>query len=116
MFGKLAMAAALLSGIGAVSTSAAAAAPMFGFYIASPVQVAAYPGPQIERYRVRGRVAYFNRFVMNLWSQGREVRVNLHQGTIIQPLGLTLQPGMFVAVDGYWAPGGFHADRIRLIH
>jgi invasion protein IalB len=41
--------------------------------------------------------------------------VNLHQGTVILPTGLTLQPGMFVSIDGYWNNVGFHAERIVLI-
>ena len=42
------------------------------------------------------------------------VQVQLHQGTIINPLGASLQPGMPVTVRGYWANGQFFANRIRL--
>ena len=71
--------------------------------------------PPIERFQVRGRVTYFHGFALTLRSGGRPVAVALHQGTVILPTGLTLQPGMFVRVDGHWdRQGSFHANRIVL--
>jgi hypothetical protein len=39
-------------------------------------------------------------------------RVTLHQGTVINPTGLTLAPGMVVSVDGYNAGSYFRANEI----
>lgn len=41
--------------------------------------------------------------------------VALHPGTIIFPIGLTLQPGMRVRVRGYAAGGAFDANRIDAV-
>lgn len=38
--------------------------------------------------------------------------VHLHQGTIINPTGLTLQPGMHVTIFGYNAGAWFEANQI----
>lgn len=80
----------------------------------APVYVAVAP-PFIGDHEVRGTVTYFNAFNMTVRANGREVPVHLHQGTIINPRGLTLQPGMYVRVFGFWANGNFQADRIGLI-
>ena len=68
------------------------------------------------RNHVRGFVRAFDRFNMTLGIHHEGVPVQLHQGTIINPRGLTLQPGMFVRVDGYFQGGVFYADRIVLEH
>jgi hypothetical protein len=70
--------------------------------------------PYIGRFDVNGRVVAFHSFSMTLLADGREVAVDLHHGTIIHPTGLTLQPGMFVRVNGYWSDGQFQANRIVL--
>jgi len=38
--------------------------------------------------------------------------VTLHQGTIINPTGLTLQPGMVVSISGYNSGSSFAANEI----
>ena len=42
--------------------------------------------------------------------------VHLHQGTVINPTGITLQPHMHVEVFGHWNDNGpYHADRIDVL-
>jgi hypothetical protein len=45
-------------------------------------------------------------------SSGYNDSVALHQGTIINPTGLTLEPGMNVTVDGYADGSNFDANEI----
>jgi len=105
--------AALASLAGAAS--GVAQAQQYPGYDRAPYNSFAY-GPEIGRYQLRGRVDSFDyRFDLTLRAGDRDVPVNLHQGTVILPTGLTLQPGMIVKVDGYWNREGFHADRIVLI-
>jgi len=48
-----------------------------------------------------GRVMYFRRFEMQLETAPNVYRnVHLHQGTVINPRGMTLAPGMVVDVSG----------------
>ncbi len=84
-------------------------------YQGPPPPVRPYAESYVSRGDVRGWIATFDRFSMTLHAAGRRVQVNLHQGTVILPTGLTLEPGMHVNVSGYWTDGGFHADRIILL-
>ncbi|HEY1727263.1 MAG TPA: hypothetical protein VGG22_02650 [Candidatus Baltobacteraceae bacterium] len=72
-------------------------------------------GPFVGTHELRGTVTYFNAFTMDIRSAGEVVPVHLHQGTIINPRGLTLHQGMYIRVFGFWANGNFQADRIGLI-
>ena len=82
-----------------------------------PIVVTDDDGPPVISDRfVRGTVTYFNAFTMTVRADGRQVPVHLHQGTIINPRGLTLIPGMYIRVFGFWANGNFQADRIGLVH
>ncbi|MGH7738214.1 MAG: hypothetical protein ACREMP_10180 [Candidatus Tyrphobacter sp.] len=79
-----------------------------------------YARPNLQRFTLRGTVAYFRPYFLVLDTGGRQVRVHLHVGTVILPTGLTLVPGMVVGIDGYWGygyyrPGGFVANRIVLL-
>lgn len=103
-------AAASLAG----AASGAAQAQQYPGYDRPPYRHVAY-GPEIGRYQVRGWVDSFDRFDMKLRADGRDVPVHLHQGTIILPTGLTLQPGMLISIDGHWSDERFHADRIVLV-
>ena len=99
--------------LGAVGPVTAAVGPSI---TPAPAILVAQSAP-IERFHLRGRVTYFHGFALTLRSGGRPVAVELHQGTVILPTGLSLQPGMFVRIDGHWdREGSFHANRIALMH
>jgi len=52
-----------------------------------------------------GRVTYFHRFDLQLETAPNVYRtVHLHQGTVIDPRGTTLTPGMLVDVRGVAQP------------
>jgi Domain of unknown function (DUF5666) len=60
--------------------------------------------------QIGGVVSSFSPF--NLYLD-RGTHVELHQGTVINPTGITLQPGMRVQVYGYWnRDGSFAANEI----
>lgn len=77
------------------------------------------PGANLSAYRLRGVVSYSIPYFLTINAGGRRVPVHLHVGTVILPTGLTLVPGMYVSINGYWArnwygPPSFVADRIIL--
>jgi hypothetical protein len=77
-----------------------------------------YAGPRTftERHHVQGFVTSFGGFNLMLRIQGGPQPVNLHQGTVLRPLGLTIVPGMLVRADGYFNGNGvFIAERISLV-
>jgi hypothetical protein len=85
--------------------------------VEQPVVVAPQPGaPFVGTHELRGTVTYFNAFTMDVRAAGEVIPVHLHQGTIINPTGLTLHQGMYIRVFGFWANGNFQADRIGLIY
>jgi hypothetical protein len=85
--------------------------------VEQPVVVAPQPGaPFVGTHELRGTVTYFNAFTMDVRAAGEVIPVHLHQGTIINPTGLTLHEGMYIRVFGFWANGNFQADRIGLIY
>jgi hypothetical protein len=60
--------------------------------------------------QIGGVVDSFSPF--NLYLD-RGTHVELHQGTVINPTGITLQPGMRVQVYGFWnRDGSFAANEI----
>ena len=63
-----------------------------------------------------GRIVYFRRFSMQLeTAPGVFRQINLHQGTIIDPRGATLDRGASVEVAGApQADGSLNADSIVL--
>jgi hypothetical protein len=63
-----------------------------------------------------GVVTAFGGFDMTLRVAGSPLPVHLHQGTIINPTGLTIRPGMRVRVFGHWDDGRFQANRIVLVY
>jgi hypothetical protein len=69
-----------------------------------------------DDHQLRGVVTRFGGFDMTLRVEGSPLPVRLHQGTIINPNGLTLRPGMRVRVFGHWDDGRFQANRIVLIY
>lgn len=85
---------------------AAASAPLAG---------SAQPGPYSHHWQrqsrsTTGRIASVNGGSFRL-RDGQTVF--MHQGTIINPTGMTLQPGMMVAVNGSPAgDGNINADEV----
>jgi len=79
-----------------------------------PVIVAQRPWE--SAHQLHGVVGSFGGFDMTLRVEGEPLPVRLHQGTIINPTGLTIKPGMRVRVFGYWANGRFQANRIVLVY
>jgi|ERR1700688_2054138 len=61
---------------------------------------------------ITGRVGAFQPY--NLWLGGNNgLHVTMHDGTVINPTGTTLQPGMRVRIWGYWNDNGtFEANQI----
>jgi len=54
-----------------------------------------------------GEVTYFKRFEMQLRTGNNQYRtVHLHQGTVINPTGTTIRPGMQASVGGVGQPDG----------
>ncbi len=72
-----------------------------------------YPGGYGQNGALNGVVNSFSPF--NLYLQNG-THVELHQGTVINPTGTTLQPGMRVNVYGHWNNDGtYSADTINVI-
>jgi hypothetical protein len=64
----------------------------------------------------KGRVTYFKRFEMQIETVPNKYReIHLHQGTVINPRGATLSPGMNVRVSGVHQPdGSLNANEITV--
>ena len=79
------------------------------------------PPPGYDRtfrgdHHIQGRVTAFGGFNLVVGIQGIAQPVNLHQGTILRPLGLTIVPGMLVRCDGHFnGYGTFVAEQIVLV-
>jgi hypothetical protein len=107
----------LIVGIAAVVASlgpAAAKAQSLPPY-AQPAPASAQPPPPYAsgQAQLTGRVAWFQPFHLQL---NKGPHIYLHQGTVINPTGLTLEPGMPVQVYGHISPDGtFQADEIDLL-
>lgn len=70
-----------------------------------------YPNGQNGQYGRNGQ--YGNNGQYN----GNEQRIHLHQGTVINPRGTTLQKGMQIRISGHPnADGTFEADRIDVVN
>jgi len=65
-----------------------------------------------------GTVSYMHRFDLQLQTAPSVYReIHLHQGTVINPRGLTLEPGMVVHVSGDpQSDGSLNANVITLVH
>jgi hypothetical protein len=72
----------------------------------------AQQGPQDEQ--IRGRIASFDgAYTLTINDErGFVDNVQLHNGTIINPTGITLQPGMVVSILGYNAGSYFAANEV----
>jgi hypothetical protein len=72
--------------------------------------VPSYAQPPSDDVQIRGRIASFDgAYALTVRDErGYLDNVQLHQGTIINPTGLTLEPGMVVSILGY--NGGSFVD------
>ncbi len=97
-----------------MALAAALAAPLAAAPLAASAQMYAAPGMGMtrDRHHLQGRVASFSGY--NLQLDGGQ-RVQLHQGTVINPTGWSIQPGQRVAITGSWVRGRFQADRINVL-
>lgn len=95
------------------SIAAALAVGAFAPLAASAQGAPSYARPSSEQ-TIHGRIASINgTFNITVRDDaGYLDNVELHQGTIINPTGLTLAPGMTVTVLGYNAGSAFAANEI----
>ena len=71
-----------------------------------------YSSPDGDQ-QIRGRIVSINGYNVSVRDeQGYTDNVELHDGTIINPTGLTLEPGMVVDVLGYNAGSYYAANEI----
>ena len=95
--------------LGAAVAAVALLTPAIAFAQEVPTYASAGSDQQIE-----GTISSIN----GTWnitvadSNGYNDSVELHQGTIINPTGLTLEPGMNVTIDGY--PDGSNFDAMEI--
>ena len=66
-------------------------------------------------YALQGVVTYSAPFHMTVRVRDDSYAVDLRQGTVIKPVGITLTPSMVVNVAGYWSGGTFVANRIVVL-
>jgi len=95
--------------------AAVAAAALITPAIASAQDIPSYASaPAAQNQQIQGTISSIN----GTWnitvadSSGYNDSVELHQGTIINPTGLTLEPGMNVTIDGYADGSNFDAMEI----
>ncbi len=74
----------------------------------------ARPGVSSNDQSIIGRIQSIDgKFHLNVLDQRGVVdSVQLHQGTVINPTGLSLSPGMSVTITGYDAGSSFRANEI----
>jgi hypothetical protein len=81
---------------------------------ASQAMAQTAPTYATQDQQIHGRVISFDgAYTLKVRDdQGYVDTVELHQGTIINPTGITLSPGMVVSVDGYNAGSFFAANEV----
>jgi len=79
-----------------------------------PSYAAQAPAPVEEDAQIRGRISNFDGgYALQVTDDNGYVdNIQLHEGTIINPTGLTLEPGMVVSILGYNAGSFFAANEI----
>ena len=66
-------------------------------------------------YNLQGVVSGFVPYHMTIRIHDDFYPVALHDGTVIKPVGITLQQSMIVHVDGYWSGRTFVANKIVVL-
>jgi hypothetical protein len=66
-------------------------------------------------YNLQGVVASFVPYHMTIRIHDDFYPVSLHDGTVINPVGITLSRGMIVHVNGYWSGLSFVANKIVVL-
>jgi hypothetical protein len=84
--------------------------------VAPAVALADWDDRRRGEHQIYGIVTAFGGFDMTLRVEGSPLPVRLHQGTIINPTGLTIRRGMRVRIFGHWDDGRFQANRIVLVY
>lgn len=70
-------------------------------------------GNHNQRAAITGVVTYFNRYDLRIRTGVGQAQIQLHQGTVINPTGVSLRNGMIVSVTGWRGRDGvLQADRI----
>lgn len=78
-----------------------------------PLPSYARPGYATTEQTIKGRVTVINGTYMEIAdTNGYIDRVELHQGTIINPTGIRLEPGMTVTIIGHASGNKFLANEI----
>jgi len=72
------------------------------------------PAPVQDDAQIRGRISNFDGgYALQVTDDNGYIdNIQLHEGTIINPTGLTLEPGMVVSILGYNAGSFFAANEI----
>ncbi|HTW83027.1 MAG TPA: hypothetical protein VMD91_03035 [Candidatus Sulfotelmatobacter sp.] len=100
----------------AAAAVAVSLVPLAGFAQDQPPSYAqpAAPSYATQDEQIHGRIIAFDgQYSLQVRDdRGFVDNVQLHQGTIINPTGLTLAPGMVVAISGYNAGPFFAANEI----
>jgi hypothetical protein len=101
----------------AILTGALAALMLLAPLAAGAQDVPTYaqpPAPSSADIQIRGRISSFDgMYALSVRDEkGYIDNVQLHQGTIINPTGLTLEPGMIVSILGYNAGNYVDANEI----
>jgi hypothetical protein len=94
---------------GAAVAAVALITPSLASAQAAPMYASSDAGQQIQG-TIAGINGTWNLTVAD--ADGNNDSIELHQGTIINPTGLTLEPGMNVTIDGYADGSNFDATEI----
>jgi hypothetical protein len=99
----------------ALGSLGAATLPALGQPYGPPPTWAA-PYYDTSRHVLAGVIRYAApyRITLQVGPRHHALPIDLKNGTIIQPTGTTLTPGMHVLVRGYWRAGTFIANRVRV--
>ena len=97
-----------------VFASVLAAVAALGGATAAPARADAVPGYAVRAESIKGVVTGFDgKYALTVRdSRGYTDRVALHDGTVINPRGLTLAGGMSVTIYGHSAGDRFVADEV----